>query len=89
MHPGLVNQMLKAPEDQIRAILMSLCADKSTRDKAVAEYSKLLTEDKSGNALKRKAGDDLFFCLVCETSFSASENKEGSCVYHEGKSSQR
>lgn len=84
----LVDQMLRAPEDQIRTILISLCADKSIGLQAVARYTELLTKEETGtgNGKKRKASEDVMICSFCEKSFSHKENKQGACRYHTGKS---
>lgn len=83
----LVGQMLSAPEDQIRTILMSLCADESIGKKAIARYTELLTKEEAGtgNGTKRKATEDLRFCFLCENVFSEKENKQGACRYHTGE----
>jgi hypothetical protein len=76
-HQNLINKLVRAPEDQLRSILKSLCAEKAAGKKAVALYTTLLTEKKSTQkALKRKASEDVEFCLVCEEPFSEKENKK-------------
>lgn len=80
-----MDQLATAPEHHIRAILLSLCADKDVKKKALERYSALIAHDQPTNALKRKASGEIFICAQCNSPFSKEDNEKGSCIYHTGK----
>ncbi|KPM36474.1 hypothetical protein AK830_g10087 [Neonectria ditissima] len=77
-----INQIVNAPEKQVRAILLALCEDDSVRHRAGTHYSALQLGASKG---KRKAANDLFICLQCDQSFEKEENEHGDCRYHPGE----
>lgn len=77
---------LLAPEQQLRAILLALCDDRSTRALAENHYRALKAADNPSTGLKRKAADDLFVCVQCDEAFTQESNTETSCWYHPGLS---
>lgn len=76
---------LLAPEQQLRAILLALCDDRSTRALAENHYRALKAADNPSTGLKRKA-TDLFVCVQCDEAFTEESNTETSCWYHPGLS---
>ena len=81
-----LDEMIRAPEHQIRAILLTLCNDHRVRKMALDHYSAIRQYDQPTKALKRKATSDLYICVQCSSPFSNEDNGEGRCVYHPGKS---
>jgi hypothetical protein len=73
-----------APEQQLRAILLALCDDRSVRARAENHYRALKAADNPSTGLKRKAANDLFVCVQCDEAFTQEDNTETSCRYHPG-----
>ncbi|KAK7416744.1 hypothetical protein QQZ08_011885 [Neonectria magnoliae] len=80
MAPSL-DQIVNAPEQQVRTILLALCNDDGVRQRAVTHYD-TLQPGTSGE--KRKAAYSLFICLQCGEPFEKEDNVQGDCRYHPG-----
>ncbi|KAM0238129.1 hypothetical protein ACHAPO_004007 [Fusarium lateritium] len=70
-----LEDLLKAPEHQVRAILRALCYDKDIRDRALGHFGDLLAID-TPNTKKRKADDELCICVQCDDAFFKNDNGE-------------
>ncbi|KAJ3521682.1 hypothetical protein NM208_g13182 [Fusarium decemcellulare] len=80
-----IDDMINAPEQQIRAILLALCEDQKVRRHALEHYEALQAAASSETSLKRKAKDDLFVCVQCGEAFTNDENHKEACCYHWGE----
>lgn len=76
-----LEKMLKAPDYQVRAILLSLCDDSDIREKALSRFAALDVFDKPS---KRKAVEDIHVCVQCDEPFTCEDNEFGDCMYHPG-----
>lgn len=81
---------MKAPEPQVRAVLVALCQDRDTRARALGFFEGLLLAiDKRANTLKRKADDELCICVQCDEAFYKNDNTDNTaCSYHWGEKCQ-
>ncbi|UZP33139.1 hypothetical protein NXS19_000955 [Fusarium pseudograminearum] len=87
MPSSTLDDLVKAPEHQIRAILRALCQDQGIRDRVLGHLDDLLaTDDTPTNSKKRKADDELCICVQCDEAFIKSENTDDTaCYYHWGE----
>lgn len=84
-----------------RTILVALCVDASTREKALRNYYRLMHYEqqlcgqeliRNASAItttmgstKRKAVGEPKICLQCDEIFTEDQNQLGACWYHSGK----
>jgi hypothetical protein len=86
-----LDELLQAPEGQIRAVLRALCQDTQVRNSALDHLDslKILDDVKSKSlgpaATKRKAEDQVLICVQCDSAFFEKSNDKESCHYHWGK----
>ncbi|KAF7553798.1 hypothetical protein G7Z17_g3395 [Cylindrodendrum hubeiense] len=88
MDPSLsqsaIDQLVRAPEHQIRAILLALCDDGDVSRLALKHFAAVRSFDDEATGRKRKAVGDLFVCVQCDSPFSEEDNADGACQYHSG-----
>ena len=88
-----LDDLLQAPEGQIRVVLRALCHDTQVRNSALGHLDnlKILDDVKSkfsgSAATKRKAEDQILICVQCDAAFFEKSNDKESCHYHWGKRS--
>jgi hypothetical protein len=81
-----LDELVQAPEHQIRAILRALCQDRDTRVRALGHFEDVLAIDKPSNTHKRKADDELSICVQCDDAFYKNDNTDNTaCCYHWGE----
>lgn len=76
-----LDEMLSAPEPQIRAVLRALCSDERVKRRALGHFDALL----QGGSKKRKAAGELLICVQCDLPFMEEENDKKACSYHWGE----
>ncbi|KAK1247405.1 hypothetical protein MKX07_002314 [Trichoderma sp. CBMAI-0711] len=69
------------PNDQAKAILLSLCTNPAICAK-VASYAKRLDEEASSK--KRKPDSAIAICVQCDQPYYEEDNDDTSCVHHDG-----
>ncbi|KAF5607007.1 uncharacterized protein FSUBG_5465 [Fusarium subglutinans] len=85
MPSSTVEDLLSAPEQQIRAVLGVLCQDEDTRSRALDHYHSLQATPEVSDGRKRKAEDEMSVCVRCKKAFDKHENTdERACRYHPG-----
>ncbi|KAG8674850.1 hypothetical protein FPOAC2_00887 [Fusarium poae] len=86
MPSSTLEDLVKAPEHQIRAILRELCHDQDIRVRALGHFDDLLAIDTPSNTKKRKADDELCICVHCDNTFFKNDNTlRTACYYHSGE----
>ncbi|KAJ4320741.1 hypothetical protein N0V84_005681 [Fusarium piperis] len=84
-----LDEMLNAPESQIRAVLRALCSDERVQRRALSHFDALLQgpleDDGGGAGRKRKAAGELLICVQCDLPFMEEENDRQACWYHWGE----
>ncbi|RBR23562.1 uncharacterized protein FIESC28_03744 [Fusarium coffeatum] len=94
MPKSTLDELLHAPEAQIRVILRALCQDTQVRNSALdyLDSLKILYGSDSGvfgpdatTTTKRKADDEILICVQCDCSFYKNGNDKTSCEYHWGE----
>ncbi|GKT98447.1 hypothetical protein FLAG1_03944 [Fusarium langsethiae] len=83
MSSSTLEDLVQAPEHQIRAILRALCRDTDIRARAL-EHDDLQAIDTPSDTKKRKAGDELCICVQCDEAFFNNDNTV-TCCYHWGE----
>ncbi|VUC29746.1 unnamed protein product [Clonostachys rosea] len=75
-------QVMRAPEDVVKEILLALCEDKGV-EKTVLTRLAAGTKSSSGSQgparNKRKATDDLAVCVQCKSPFYKDDNQSKDC----------
>lgn len=86
MTKSTLDELLKAPEAQIRSVLRALCSDRTIQRHALEHFDALKSEEGSGGGgQKRKAAGDLLICVQCGQPFTEEENDRKACWYHWGE----
>lgn len=88
MSQNELDKVLKAPEQQLRAILRAVCDDEDARKKAIKHYHALqefVPIYTSTESAKRKAKSEVHICVQCDEPFLEEDNRFGDCYYHPGK----
>ncbi|KAJ4137397.1 hypothetical protein NW768_002984 [Fusarium equiseti] len=86
-----LDELLQAPQGQIRAVLRALCQDTQVRNTALDHLDSLKilynVESKflGPTATKRKAEDEVLICVQCDSAFFEKGNDKESCDYHWGE----
>ncbi|KAF7547846.1 hypothetical protein G7046_g8877 [Stylonectria norvegica] len=86
-----VQEMVDAPEGEVRAVLMSLCNDQRVRRKALANWKLVRcpltpnTANEPNRGTKRKATSDILICVQCDEYFFTDDNTKKGCNYHFGE----
>lgn len=76
-----LDELLNAPESQVRAVLRALCSDERVQRRALNHFDALL----KGGGQKRKAAGELLLCVQCDQPFIEEENNTQACWYHWGE----
>ncbi|PNP80081.1 hypothetical protein FNYG_06791 [Fusarium nygamai] len=71
-----VEDLLSAPEQQIRAVLRALCQDEDTRCCALDHYHSLQATPEVSDGRKRKAEDEMSVCVQCKKEFNQHKNMD-------------
>lgn len=86
MSGNTLDDLLNAPNNQIRAVLRALCQDTDTRSRALSYLEDLQAIDEPFNSRKRKADDELCICVQYDEAFYKNDNSDNTaCCYHWGK----
>lgn len=86
-NPSNSYEVVKAiPNDQARAILLSLCTNPAICAK-VASYAKRLDEEAASK--KRKPDSTIAICVQCDQPYYEEDNDDSSCVHHDGELSHK
>lgn len=80
-----IDSIIRLPDFHLRAILVALCDDVQTRNKAEEYLKDLQRADTPAKQLARKSLRDIWICVQCKAPFSYQHNTPGSCSYHPGK----
>ncbi len=70
---------------QAHVVLLALCDDFATRQRALSLLDNLETRELGANGMKRKAPDDELVCAQCSEIFLEEDNNSTACWYHDGK----
>lgn len=83
---GIREQIKNASEADVRTVLQGLCADDlSVKNKAIEIFHQLKIHRITTPGAKRKASEEVAFCIQCQDIFDLTENTEKSCRLHPGE----
>ncbi|RSL62588.1 hypothetical protein CEP51_013443 [Fusarium floridanum] len=85
MAGSTLDELLNAPESQIRSVLGALCSDGIVQRHALEHFDALKSEEGSSGGQKRKAAGELLICVQCDQPFTEEENDKKACWYHWGE----
>ena len=80
-----IDSIIRLPDFHLRAILVALCDDIQTCNKAEGYLEDLQDADTPAKQLARKSLHDIWICVLCKKPFSYQDNTPGNCSYHPGK----
>ncbi|KAM6537641.1 hypothetical protein FALCPG4_003552 [Fusarium falciforme] len=80
-----LDELLNAPESQIRSVLRALCSDRTVQRHALEHFDALKEGSSGGGGQKRKAAGELLICVQCDQPFTEEENDKKACWYHWGE----